>query len=55
MLNLRGSDVNFNPVFKSYLYLQSNGSGVLFINDEKLTEEVRQYLGTINVAVSPYE
>jgi hypothetical protein len=35
ILNLRGSDINYNPVFFSYLFLDLNddlGKGYLFID-----------------------
>ena len=53
-LNLRGSDVEFTPVFISYLYL-SDDAKVLFIDDVKLDREVKDYLKSIGVAVKPYD
>lgn len=53
-LNLRGSDIACTPVFISYLLL-SNEKKVLYIDDEKLTDEVRSYLTHIGVKVEPYE
>ena len=53
-LNLRGNDVECNPVFVSYLLL-SNKESVLFVNSEKLTPEVSRYLAAEGVATMPYE
>ena len=53
-LNMRGSDVEFTPVFISYLYL-SRDRRVLFIDDVKLDDKVRGYLKSIDVEVKPYD
>jgi Xaa-Pro aminopeptidase len=53
-LNLRGSDVHCNPVFVSYLLIASQ-SATLYINKEKLTNEVCDYLKTNNISIAPYE
>lgn len=53
-LNLRGSDIPYNPVFISYLYL-SEEECVLFTDPDKLTDEVRRYLQGLNVSVGRYE
>ena len=48
MLNLRGDDIPFNPVFHSYLFVGLE-SAIVFIEDSKLTEEVKGYLTSISV------
>lgn len=53
LLNLRGSDVTYNPVVTSFLYLSPAGS-VLFIDDVKLTDEVRDHLSAVGVTTRPY-
>lgn len=53
-LNLRGGDVEFTPVFISYLYL-SNETKVLFVDDVKLDSGVKGYLKSIGVEVKPYD
>ena len=54
VLNLRGSDVHCNPVFVSYLLI-TPGNVTLYINKEKLPEEVRRHcLAAGNIAVEPY-
>ena len=52
-LNLRGSDVHCNPVFVSYLLIDTKTT-TLFINDEKLTPGVRAYLTAQGVQTAPY-
>lgn len=44
VLNLRGADISFNPVFFSYLYLEKTNeaiTGTLYIDENKLTPDVR--------------
>ncbi|MDE7410999.1 MAG: aminopeptidase P family protein [Paramuribaculum sp.] len=53
ILNLRGSDVNCNPVVTSFLYLSPAGS-VLFIDEAKVDESVRKYLLDSGVTLKPY-
>ena len=53
-LNLRGTDVHCNPVFVSYLLISSK-SVTLYINKEKLTPEVLDYLKAEGVGVDAYE
>lgn len=52
-LNLRGSDIEYNPVFVSYL-LVSMDTVKLFVEQDKLSEEVMDYLECMNVEVYPY-
>ena len=53
LLNLRGSDVHCNPVFVSYVLLTQNDV-TLFIDSEKLDDNVKNYLKSIGVKVKPY-
>lgn len=53
-LNLRGKDVHCNPVFVSYLLIHEN-EVTLFIDERKLTAEVRVYLHANEIKVLPYE
>lgn len=53
-LNLRGKDVHCNPVFVSYLLI-SQDSMTFFVNEEKLPDDVRNYLLDEAVSVEPYE
>lgn len=52
-LNLRGTDVHCNPVFVSYLLIASD-KVTLYVDDAKLTDEVRTYLAANNIKVSIY-
>lgn len=52
-LNLRGTDVHCNPVFVSYLLISTDKVS-LFVDEGKLTEEVRKYLAANNVSVYKY-
>ena len=52
-LNLRGSDVHCNPVFVSYLLIASD-SVSLFVDDKKLSMEVRNYLVANQINVYNY-
>lgn len=54
ILNLRGSDVPHNlPVATAFLYLAPEGS-VLFMDDVKMTPDVKAHLDAAGVAVLPY-
>ena len=52
-LNLRGTDVHCNPVFVSYLLIDTK-SATLFVDRAKLTPEVETYLEAEGVAVAGY-
>ena len=54
LLNLRGSDVDFNPIFISYL-LAEKDSFKLFIDGKKLSKEIFAVLEDHNIEVLPYE
>ncbi len=51
--NLRGSDVDYNPVFVSYAIINKNNS-VLFVDSQKLDESLINQLAIENVEVQPY-
>ena len=53
MLNIRSTDVRYNPVVTSFLYISRNGS-TLLIDSAKLTPEVSDYLAGQGVATAPY-
>lgn len=52
-LNLRGTDVHCNPVFVSYLLIESDKVS-LFVDDNKLSSEVKQYLQDNQVSLYKY-
>ncbi|PIA15419.1 Creatinase/aminopeptidase [Coemansia reversa NRRL 1564] len=52
LLNLRGSDIDYNPVFMAYV-LVTKSDVTLYIDDSKLTKTVCEHLGAITV--KPYQ
>ena len=52
-LNLRGNDIPCNPVFLSYLLINDNNAS-LYIDLDKITNEVKSYLNKNNVEVKDY-
>lgn len=53
LLNLRGTDVECNPVFVSYLLL-TQSDATLFIAPEKFTPEIKTALEADGVSIRPY-
>lgn len=53
-LNLRGSDVNCNPVFLSYLMIQEDKT-TLFVAPDKLNDEAHKLMETSQVDIKPYD
>ena len=53
-LNLRGSDIEYNPVFVSYLLVRPD-TACLYIDRRKLTPEVAEYLKGEGVEVRDYD
>ncbi len=54
LLNLRGEDVPYTPIFLAYVWL-SMDSTILFVDESKLTEETRTHLSKHNVDVADYD
>lgn len=54
LLNLRGSDIQYNPVFYSYAIVTVSGEVILYANSEKFHSSVLAHLEACNVAVKPY-
>ena len=54
LFNIRGNDVEYNPVCVSYAVV-SEKETVLFISSEKLTQEVSEYLRQEGVTVAGYD
>ncbi len=52
-LNLRGSDIPYNPLFHSYLFISLDKS-YLFVESAKLHPDVIAYLNTIDVEQRNY-
>jgi len=53
LLNLRGSDLPYTPVFHSYLFV-SLAAAVLFVDRKKISSEVETYLKQMNVVLRDY-
>jgi len=53
LFNLRGADINFNPVFFGYAVVTTD-STILFVNPEQVGQEVRAHLGQ-EVQLRPYD
>lgn len=54
LLNIRGNDVEFNPVVISYVVLEPDKC-TLFVNPEKVDTVARNYLDFNNIELRPYE
>jgi Xaa-Pro aminopeptidase len=54
LFNLRGSDVNFNPVFVAHALVEPD-TATLFVSQGKVPAEVRDRLLADSVQVAPYE
>ncbi|SCV04209.1 LAME_0H16622g1_1 [Lachancea meyersii CBS 8951] len=52
LLNLRGSDIQYNPVFYSYLLLKG-GETILF-TDDLYDDKIKAYFETNKIIVEPY-
>lgn len=48
------NDISYSPIFVSFLYVDDN-QRVLFVDSEKMTEEVSQHLKKYNIEVKPYD
>ncbi len=54
--NLRAAgDVAYSPVFPAYLYLDREGNRIIFIKEEKLSPEVREFLKKYNIETRGYD
>lgn len=54
LLNLRGSDVDYTPVAIAFFYM-SDKDRVIFIDDNKVTREVKDHLKSYNVRIKGYD
>ncbi len=52
--NIRGADVDFNPVAYAYALISEN-SAQLFVKNEKVPDDVRKELEADGVKIEPYE
>ena len=54
LLNLRGSDIECNPVFLAYVFI-SEDDAILFCHTDKLSEKTKGYLSDIGVHIKGYD
>lgn len=54
LTNLRGSDVDFNPVFLAHLLIDKQNA-ILFVDKNKLNHELCSMLNSAGIQVLPYE
>lgn len=54
-LNLRADDIPCNPFFISFLRLRAKGGGVLYVHEEQVSPDVRDYLASLHIDIEPYE
>ena len=54
LLNIRGNDVEFNPVVISYVVLEKEKC-TLFVDEAKIDSPARNYLDFNNIDIRPYE
>lgn len=54
LLNLRGSDVSYNPVFMSYVLI-TDTTAQLFVDEAKIDDAIAAHLKDAGVEVRPYE
>ncbi len=50
---MRGQDIPYDPVFYAYLFVGLENA-VLFVDSRKLTDEVKEYLDSLNVQTQEY-
>ena len=59
LLNLRGEDIPYNPVFKSYVLIEFDHSNKyhawIYIDSKKITSEIANYLSKSNFEIKSYE
>lgn len=54
LLNLRGNDIDFNPVFMAYLWLSIDNC-ILFIQPDKVPAPLKTQLAADNIDLLPYQ
>ena len=54
LTNLRAFDIQCNPLFLSYFILEMD-KAILFIQEESLSDDVREYLSNNGIGIKPYD
>lgn len=55
LLNLRGSDIPYNPLVLGYLLIQKNGKHVWYMKPRMLGAEITEYLAGLHVQIADIE
>ncbi|CCE63519.1 hypothetical protein TPHA_0F00320 [Tetrapisispora phaffii CBS 4417] len=55
LLNLRGSDIKYNPVFFSYLLISDSDDETVLFSNAKYDDNISKYLKDNNITVQKYE
>ena len=55
LFNLRGSDIEYNPVFFAYAAVSQDSARLFLRCSDGLSDGVREHLGNANVSVRPYD
>ncbi|MBF7682832.1 aminopeptidase P family protein [Acinetobacter sp. B5B] len=55
LLNCRGHDVEYNPVFLAHLYIANDKTTTLFIDEDKLPQDVRDIFDQERIHIHQYE
>jgi Xaa-Pro aminopeptidase len=53
VLNLRGNDIPFNPLFQAYFFVGQE-QATLFVDKGKVNEDIGEYLKSVGVEVREY-
>ena len=56
LLNLRGTDIEYNPLFYSYLIIEGTGDLTLYSDmNDRSKQQLKDYLKEINCKIKPYD
>ncbi|EDO15767.1 hypothetical protein Kpol_478p2 [Vanderwaltozyma polyspora DSM 70294] len=55
LLNLRGSEIDFNPVFYAYLLIDDQSDETILFTDSKYDDKIKQYFESNRIVVKPYD
>lgn len=51
LLNIRGSDIPFNPLLLAHMLLRRDGSAVLYCFDRMFSQDVEKYFKSLNIKI----
>ena len=55
LTNLRGADVDYNPIFLSHMLISNDGKATLFVDNNKISTEIKQGLTDSGFTLADYE